>query len=90
MTAAIGTSARPEPSPEHEPEAFTIVHRRPIGRWIASAIVLVLLAQVIHGLLTNPNFDLGTFASFLFSNSIIAAVGTTLQINPPGLPRELG
>lgn len=81
MTASLTSDRTPaaEP-PDAQPEAFTIVERRPIGRWIASVIVLILLAQVINGLFTNPNFDLGTFASFLLSDSIVRAVGTTLQL----------
>ncbi|MBK3641545.1 amino acid ABC transporter permease, partial [Streptomyces sp. MBT33] len=27
--------------------------RRP-GRWIATAVVLILVAQFVHGLVTNP------------------------------------
>lgn len=40
-----------------EVDVGTAVKERHPGRWVATAVVLVLGAQLVHMLLTNPNFE---------------------------------
>lgn len=55
-----------------------VVPRRHPGRWVAVAIILVISAQAIHGVTTNPNFHWDTYAEYLFSPFVLRGVGWTL------------
>jgi polar amino acid transport system permease protein len=59
--------------------AGAIPDRHP-GRWIASAVVLVLGAQLVHMLVTNPNFEWDIVLRYLNAESIIRGLGTTLLL----------
>src|SRR3954452_12211283 len=72
---AVSSSGRPsvstaEPIPLTRPEVGDGAHlaaqrvlplRHPL-RWVAVAVVLVVLAQVVHGLVTNPFYQWDRFA----------------------------
>ena len=49
-------------------------------RWVISAIVLVLLAQFIHGLVVNPGWDWPTFAQYFTAKSVLAALWVTIKL----------
>ena len=49
-------------------------------RWIATAIILVLVAQFCHGLITNPGWDWPTFASYFTADSVLKALVVTLEL----------
>jgi polar amino acid transport system permease protein len=49
-------------------------------RWVVSAIALVLLAQFIHGLVTNPGWDWSTFAKYFTAKSVLSALKVTLEL----------
>ncbi|MFI7347271.1 amino acid ABC transporter permease [Streptomyces sp. NPDC049936] len=66
--------------PDPEPENFEVVPARHYGRWVASLAVLVVVLQVAHGLLTNPVWEWRIVLSYLLSESIVNAVGVTLQL----------
>ena len=53
--------------------------RRPL-RWVAAAILLVLLAQLINMLVTNPNFQWGVVASWFGARSVVIGLGMTLLL----------
>ncbi|MCB9957187.1 MAG: amino acid ABC transporter permease [Rhodospirillaceae bacterium] len=55
-----------------------VVPRRHPGRWVAVAIILVLAAQAIQGVTTNPNFHWDTYAEYVFSPFVLRGVGWTL------------
>ena len=81
------TPTAPEsPAPEspapaaREATPYTVVPRRAPWRWLGVALVLVLLAQFVNGLVTNPGWDWGTFAAFFTTETIFAALATTLQL----------
>lgn len=62
----------------HQPE---LIRARPVPRpsvWIWAAIVLVLFAMLVHGLLTNPNYRWDVVAEYLFDARVLSAVGWTL------------
>ncbi|MFF2629058.1 amino acid ABC transporter permease [Kitasatospora griseola] len=60
-----------------------VPHRRP-WRLVVGLAALVLVAQFLHGLAVNPGWDWPTFRAFVFSDSILRAVGVTLQLTAYG------
>lgn len=44
-------------------------------RWVTSAAVLIVVAQFIHGLATNPGWDWPTFAQYFTAESVLSACG---------------
>ncbi|MBZ4019595.1 amino acid ABC transporter permease [Streptomyces purpurogeneiscleroticus] len=63
-----------------DPPALKVVPVRHPARWVAIALTAVLLAQFVHGLVTNPGWEWGVFAQFFTTETILRAVGTTLQL----------
>ena len=53
--------------------------RRP-GRWIGAFIVLMLLAMLVHMLVTNPNLQWSVVRSYLFSGIILSGLLRTLEL----------
>ncbi len=59
--------------------ARAVPDRHP-GRWLASAAVLVVAAQLVHLLATNPNFEWDVVLSYINARSIMRGLGTTLLL----------
>lgn len=57
-----------------------VVPVRHLGRWIATAGVLVLLAQVAHGLVTNAGWDWATFGRYFTERTVLNALAMTLRL----------
>ena len=53
--------------------------RRP-GRWIVTAVVLVLVAQISHGLVTNPFFQWDRFSYWFLRPTILDGLLITLEV----------
>ncbi|MFD5520313.1 amino acid ABC transporter permease [Streptomyces sp. NPDC127066] len=53
--------------------------RRP-GRWIITAVVLVLAAQIVHGLVTNPFYQWDRFQYWFFRPTILDGLLITLEV----------
>ncbi|MEY2246985.1 amino acid ABC transporter permease [Streptomyces sp. BF23-18] len=53
--------------------------RRP-GRWIITAVVLVLVAQIAHGLVTNPFYQWDRFQYWFFRPTILDGLLITLEV----------
>lgn len=53
--------------------------RRP-GRWVAAAVILVLIALFIYGAATNANYQWSTYRAYLFDSRISSAAWNTLQL----------
>jgi polar amino acid transport system permease protein len=53
--------------------------RRP-GRWVAAAIVLVLLFLFVYGAATNKNFQWNTYGSYLFDSRIEKGALVTIEL----------
>ncbi|MCQ4118083.1 amino acid ABC transporter permease [Rhodococcus tibetensis] len=49
-------------------------------RWVISALVLVLMAQFVHGLVTNPGWDWSTFAQYFTAGSVLKALWMTVKL----------
>ncbi len=50
------------------------------GRWLAMLVVLVLLAMLVHSLLTNPNFHWDIVFHFFTVHSILLGMGHTVML----------
>ncbi|MFE2105462.1 amino acid ABC transporter permease [Kitasatospora sp. NPDC059463] len=57
----------------------TVRARHP-WRWAAGLATLVVLAQFAHGLATNPGWDWATFRLFFSADTILRAVGRTVEL----------
>jgi polar amino acid transport system permease protein len=53
--------------------------RRP-GRWIAAAVILVLVALFVYGAATNDNYQWDTYRSYLFDRRIAEGAWVTVQV----------
>ncbi|MEU9332759.1 amino acid ABC transporter permease [Streptomyces sp. NPDC048290] len=77
--------AAPPPGPRADPPSPPLTAqrvqppRRP-GRWIATAIVLVLAAQFVHGLATNPFYQWDRFGYWFLRPTILDGLLITLEV----------
>ncbi|MFE1789170.1 amino acid ABC transporter permease [Streptomyces sp. NPDC059525] len=53
--------------------------RRP-GRWVAAVVVLVLVSQAAHGLITNPFYQWDRFAYWFLRPAVLDGLLITLQV----------
>ncbi len=85
MTLAL---TRPQPAtadPElAELAGLPVRHRVQWGRWLAVAVAVVLLAQLVTSAITNPRYDWPTFGAYLFSPTILEALWFTVQLTVIG------
>jgi polar amino acid transport system permease protein len=70
---ASDTTTRPAP-----PEEIQAVPVRHPGRWIAAAVIALLVAMFVHMLLTNPVFQWGFMFDNMFSPAVLRGARTTL------------
>src|SRR3954466_5350029 len=70
---ASDTTTRPAP-----PEQIQAVPVRHPGRWIAAAVIAVLVAMFVHMLLTNPVFQWGFMFDNMFTPAVLRGARTTL------------
>ncbi|WP_442931260.1 amino acid ABC transporter permease [Mycolicibacterium sp. 120320] len=61
-------------------EELRYLPRRHPWRWIVSIVSLIVVAQFIHGLITNPGWGWETFAQYFTARSVIAALWLTIQL----------
>ncbi|GHI03298.1 polar amino acid ABC transporter permease [Streptomyces cellostaticus] len=50
------------------------------GRWITTAVVLVVVAQIVHGLATNPFYQWDRFRYWFLRPAILDGLGVTLEV----------
>lgn len=65
------------------PERITITRTVPLrrpGRWVSAAIVLVLVAMVVHTLIVNPRFQWHVVRDFFASTAILNGLLLTLLL----------
>lgn len=77
---SAGAPPVPRTAEPRTPVPLTVVRRRRPGRWIAAAVVAVLAAQLVYGMVTNPAWDWGTFARFFASKSVLSALLVTVEL----------
>ncbi len=67
--------------PAQGSNSVDLIRARPVprpGRWVGAFFVLVIVAMMIHGLVTNPNFQWPVVWEWLFSKTIMTGVLYTL------------
>ncbi|MFJ6751181.1 MULTISPECIES: amino acid ABC transporter permease [unclassified Streptomyces] len=85
----LRTSQRPRP-PEaadraaDDPADLKVVPVRHPWRWVAVVVTAVLIAQFVHGLVTNPAWEWQVFAEFFTAGTVLQAVWITLQLTVYG------
>jgi polar amino acid transport system permease protein len=65
---------------ETEPEVIKAIPLRHYGRWIAAAIVIILVGLFIYGAATNDAYDWSTYRKYLFDQRISQAAVVTLEL----------
>ncbi len=70
---AADTTTRSAP-----PEQIRAVPVRHPGRWVAAAVIAVLVAMFVHMLVTNPVFQWGFMVDNMFSAPVLRGARTTL------------
>lgn len=60
--------------------SLKVVPARHYARWAAAVAVIVVVAQFVHGLATNPVWEWGVFSDYVLSETIVQAVWVTLQL----------
>ncbi|WP_431970704.1 amino acid ABC transporter permease [Nocardia sp. bgisy134] len=63
-----------------EPEPIKAVPLRRPGRWIAAAVILVLLGLFVYGAATNDAYQWSTYWKYLFDSRIVAGAVVTLEL----------
>jgi polar amino acid transport system permease protein len=58
----------------------SVVGVRHPGRWLAAALIGVLAAQVVHGLVTNPRLHWGVFADYFATGQILDGLRVTIEL----------
>ena len=81
MPPPTTTAQPPERLVEPDLAAQRVIPLRHPGRWIATVVVLVVLAQVVHGLATNPFYQWDRFAYWFFRPVIIEGLLVTPRIS---------
>jgi polar amino acid transport system permease protein len=71
---------QPALSDEAQDDLINAVPLRRPGRWIAAAIVLVLLGLFVYGAATNPDYQWNTYWAYLFDKRIETAALITLEL----------
>ncbi|MFJ1749363.1 amino acid ABC transporter permease [Streptomyces sp. NPDC088116] len=67
-----------------DPATLKVVPARHYWRWVAGVATLVVVAQFIHGLVTNPGWEWDTFFLYLSTDTVLKAVWVTLQLTAYG------
>lgn len=83
--AAGEPTAGRRPAPDASPQdgillAAGLVPRRRPGQWLAAAVLLVLLAMLVHTLLANDRFQWGTVGDYLLRGSVVHGLQLTLWL----------
>jgi polar amino acid transport system permease protein len=81
--SAAPQTLSPEPAQKGEPGHLDVrdaTRRKHPLRWVASLVVLVLVAQMVNMLVTNDNFGWPTVARWLTAESVMKGLGITLLL----------
>ncbi|WP_327725349.1 amino acid ABC transporter permease [Streptomyces europaeiscabiei] len=80
--AAVSLTEAPSPAdtPPKPLAAQRVLPLRRPGRWIATAVVLVVAAQFVHGLISNPFYQWDRFAYWFLRPTILDGLLITLEV----------
>jgi polar amino acid transport system permease protein len=76
----VDRQPQPAVSAEEDDDLINAVPLHRPGRWIAAALVLILLGLFAFGVATNPDYQWSTYWSYLFDRRIEAAALVTLEL----------
>jgi polar amino acid transport system permease protein len=76
----VSTPTATETSQPARPEAIQAVPVRHPGRWVATAIVVLLAAMFIHMLATNDAFGWGFIGDYIFSEPVVNGARTAIVL----------
>jgi polar amino acid transport system permease protein len=76
--SAAGTTEIPDPG--RRPDEIRAVPVRHRGRWMATALILLFGASVIHSIATNKRLEWHVVGQFLFDQRILEGVVVTLEV----------
>jgi polar amino acid transport system permease protein len=76
----VSTSELTDQQRTGRPEDIKAVPVRRPGRWIASAIVILVVASIIRSIATNKRFEWGLVGHYLFDPRILHGVTVTLEL----------
>ncbi|MBO0840569.1 MAG: amino acid ABC transporter permease [Sciscionella sp.] len=62
------------------PQAIKAIPVRHPGRWVAAAVLLLLSAMFVHGLVTNPAWQWGVVGQYLFSSRVLQGMLLTIEL----------
>jgi polar amino acid transport system permease protein len=62
------------------PEEIKAVPVRHPGRWLAAAVVLVLVAMLVHTLVTNPRFQWNVIGRYFLSSRVLDGLELTILL----------
>ncbi len=62
------------------PETIRAVPVRHPGRWVAAAVIAVLVAMLVHNLATNTRWQGWVIRQYLFNNQVLHGVAATLWL----------
>lgn len=86
MTAtAVEPRSTAHDPPDSDLADLVITPARHPWRWVATAVVAVLVAMAVHALVTNPAWDWPTVGQYLFAPSILRAVWLTVVLTVLGI-----
>jgi polar amino acid transport system permease protein len=71
------TNEMSEAEPPGEIQAVPVRHP---GRWIAAAIIAVLVASLARSVITNPRFEWDVVGDYLFDSRILKGLEVTLEL----------
>jgi polar amino acid transport system permease protein len=81
LGAAVSPGTAPPPITVSRPlSAQRVLPLRHPGRWIVTAVVLVLVAQIAHGLVTNPFYQWDRFQYWFVRPVIVDGLLITLEV----------
>lgn len=60
--------------------ALVVRPQRHPGRWVGGVVVLLVTAQLVYSMTTNPRFEWGVVGHYLFSHAILAGLLNTIQL----------
>jgi polar amino acid transport system permease protein len=74
------TGATDMPEPSRRPEEIRAVPVRHPGRWVATALILLFGASLVHSVATNKQLEWHVIGQFLFDQRILEGVVVTLEL----------
>jgi polar amino acid transport system permease protein len=80
---AVGQHTPPA-STDIDPDQLVVVRTRHPWRWVGAIVGLILAAQFVNGLVTNPGWDWPTFAAYFTAPAVLKALVLTIQLTVYG------